>query len=163
MTIHTSGIVIPPLTANDSTAGIAVGTVVDTSDGGKAIYVQASSEIAQFNAVALAVDQTVVNLTTGAITEGTGTSRMVAYAQTSIASSNFGWVQTSGRPKVKLAANCADRVALYTTATPGVLDDAVVSIGEVAGTVSKTTISNATAVTVMVNQPSFVHNYAVQA
>ncbi len=163
MTIHTTPLIVPPQTENSATANIAVGTTVQLQDGGQAVYVQAGSEIAQYNAVAVAVDYSVVNLTTGAITDATGTGKQVGYAQTSIASGNYGFVQTSGRPKVKLAANCADRVALYTTATAGTLDDAVVSIGEVVGVVSKTTISNATAVTVMVPTPSFVGRYSVQA
>lgn len=164
MTIHTTPVIIPALDTNSSTADIAVGTKVNTSDGGEAVYVQAGSEIAQYNAVAIGFDNTVVNCTTAAVTEGTGTSRKVGFAQTSIASGNYGWVYTSGRPKVKLAANCADKVALYTTSTAGTLDDAVVSIGEVVGVVSKTTISNATAVTVLVGPAgAFIQNMAVQA
>lgn len=163
MTIHTTPFVIPALNSNESTAKIPVGTVVDTSDGGKAVYVQAISEVAQYNAVAVDSDYTVINSTTAALTEGTGTSRQIAFAQTSIASGNYGWVQLSGRPKCKLAANCADRVALYTTATAGTLDDAIVSTAQVFNAVSKTTISNATAVTLMVPAPAFVSNFAVQA
>jgi len=153
----------PPLNSNDTTAQIAVGTRVQLSDGGVAVYGQAVSEIDRYHAVAVGVDYTMTNLTTGAITQGTGIGRQVGFAQTSIASSRYGWFQLSGRPVVKLAANCADRVLLYTTATAGVLDDAVVSIGEVAGVVAKTTISNATAVTVMVPTEAFVINMAVQA
>jgi hypothetical protein len=152
----------PPLNSNDTTAQIAAGTRVQLSDGGVAVYGRAVSEVAQFNAVAVGVDYTMTNATTAAITQATGMGRQLGFAQTSIASGNYGWFQLSGRPKVKLAANCADRVLLYTTATDGVLDDAVVSIGEVAGVVSKTTISNATAVTVMVPTEAFVINHSVQ-
>lgn len=164
MTKHTSGLIIPKLTSNTSSAEIQTGTCVPLDDGGTAMYVQAGSEIAQYNAVAIGFDETVVNCTTAAVTEATGTSRKVGFAQTSIASGNYGWVQLSGRPKVKLAANCADKVALYTTSTAGTLDDAVVSVGEVVGVVSKTTISNATAVTVLVGPAgAFIQNYALQA
>lgn len=165
MTIHTTGIAIPALDKTSTTAEIQTGTCVSTDDGGVAMYVQAASEIAQYNAVAIGFDETVVNLTTSAITEASGTSRKVGFASdVSIASGSYGWVKLSGRPKVKLAANCADKVALYTTATAGTLDDAVVSVGEVVGVVSKTTISNATAVTVLVGPAgAFVQNYSVQA
>lgn len=163
MTTIISGIVTPPFTENSSTANIKVGTRVELSDGGVAVYCQADSEVAQFNAVAIESDWGVVNATTTTVTEASGTSRSLGFAQTSIASGNYGWIQLSGRPKCKLAANCADKVALYTTATAGTLDDAVVSIAEVYGAVAKTTISNATAITLLVNHPAFVANYSVQA
>lgn len=163
MTHITAHFATPALTDVSTEAKIQVGTKVPLSDGGEAVYVQATSIIAQYNAVAVAVDYTVTNLTTTQITEGSGVGRQIGFCQVSIPASSYGWVHLSGRPKVKLAANCADRVALYTTATEGVLDDAVVSIGEVAGVVSKTTISNATAVTVMVPSAAQVTNFAVQA
>lgn len=150
ITHHISPIIIPALDAVSTTEDIQVGTVVKTNDGGEAIYVQAASAIAQYNMVVLAVDNTVVNATTAAVTDATGTGKEVAWAQTSIASGSYGWVQKSGRPLGKVAANCADRVILFTTATAGVLDDATVSAAYVAGVVSKTTISNATAITLMV-------------
>jgi hypothetical protein len=159
MTQHTSPFIIPPLDANDDEARIRTGTTVALDDGGVAVYVQAGSEIAQFQAVAIRVDQTVVSLTTAAVAEGTGSTKQVGFAQTSIASGNYGWVQTSGRPKVKLAANCADQVILFTTATEGVLDDATVSASLIAGVVSKTTISNATAITVIVPHGAYVHPF----
>lgn len=163
MTIHTTPIIVPKLTENSSTQNIALGTKIDLNDGGVAVYCQADSEIAQFNAVAIESDFGVVNSSTAAVTEATGTSRSVGFAQTSIASGNYGWIQLSGRPKCKLAANCADKVRLFTTSTAGTLDDAVVSNAEVAGVVAKTTISNATAVTLLVPAPAFIVDYAVQA
>lgn len=141
----------PPLTDNSSTAKIQKGTRVHLDTGGEAVYVQAASECAQYNAVLLLEDNTVINATTAASAEGTGSSKQMAFMdEASIASSNYGWVILSGRPKVKLAANCADQVTLFTTATAGTLDDATVSNSMVAGVVSGATISNATAVTVIV-------------
>jgi len=55
---------------------------------------------------------------------------------------------------VNLAANAAPNVPLYTTATSGVLDDAVVSGGIVFGLVATTSISNATAVTCIAGYPN---------
>lgn len=121
----------------------AVNTVVNLSDGGQAVYVSATSTISEFNAVVIDAAGGAVPVTT----TNSANSKKVGFAQTSIASGYFGWVQTAGVVKVTLAANCDDNVPLYTTATAGVLDDAVVSGGLVLGTVSTVTISNATAVT----------------
>lgn len=160
MVRHTTPIVIPSLSSNSATKDITLGTKVSLSDGGEAVYVQAASEIARYSAVAIGVDYTVVNLTTSTAADGTGISKAVGAAQTSIASGNYGWVQTSGRPIINLASACADRVTLYTTGTAGVLDDATVSAALIAGVVSKTTISNATAVTCIAPTGMFVHPHA---
>lgn len=155
----TSGLIIPRLTSNSTSAQIQTGTTVFLNDGGMAVYVRAGSEIAQFAAVAVQENHSVVNLTTGAATEATGSSRQIAFAQTSIASGRYGWVQLSGRPKVKLAANAADQVVLFTTGTAGVLDDATISACLIAGVVAATSISNATAVTVIVPHGAYVHPF----
>jgi hypothetical protein len=139
----TTGLVTPPISDTNSIARARVGTVVATDDGGQAIFVQALSEISTFAAVAIYANNTVQMLTTTLA----ATTKKVGFAQTSIASGWFGWVQTSGTPRVNLAANCDDNVPLYTTATSGVLDDATVSGGLILGLTSTVTISNATAVT----------------
>lgn len=133
------------LTANATTseAQFAVGTVTKLSDGGEAVFVNAISTIAAFDAVG-------INAAGGAYpitTTNSVTSKRVGFAQTAITSSYYGWVQTGGTVKVNLASACADEVPLYTTATGGVLDDAVVSGGLIMGVTSTVTISNATAVT----------------
>lgn len=143
MATHTTPLVISPLTQTDSSAKQPVGTTVALSDGGQAVYVQAASTISEFNAVTILADNTAAPLTT----TNSASSKKVGFAQVSIASGYYGWVQTSGRVKVTLAANCNDNVPLYTTATAGVLGDAVVSTGLVLGVTSTVTISNATAVT----------------
>ena len=48
------------------------------------------------------------------------------------AATDFGWVAIEGVVPVNVAASCAKNAA-YTTATPGVLDDAVVAGSEVIG------------------------------
>lgn len=143
MPFITSSISTPPLDDTSPTARLAVGTKVNLSDGGEAVYVQALSEISTFAAVSIYANATAQMLTTTTA----ATSKKIGFAQTSIASGYYGWVQTSGVVKVNLAANCDDNVPLYTTATAGVLDDAVVSTGLVLGVTSTVTISNATAVT----------------
>ncbi len=163
MTIINASFAVPAFTYNDSDKKIALGTRVNLSDGGVAVFCQAASEISQYNALAITVGYNAVPLTTGQITAGTGMSFQVGFAQTSIASGNYFWAQLSGRPKCMLATNCAPTVRLFTTATAGVLDDAVVSIGEVMGACAKTTISNATAITLIVPVEGFAGLYALQA
>ncbi len=122
---------------------ISPGTKVLLSDGGEAMYVQASEAISTYGAVTITASQTAALLTT----TNSANSKRVGFAQVSIASGYYGWVQLSGVMQVNLAANCDDNVPLYTTATGGVLDDATVSGCLVIGCTSTRTISNATAVT----------------
>lgn len=120
----------------------SVGLEVPVNNG-TAIYVSAASTISQFNAV-------IIDAAGGAMpvtTTNAATSKRIGFAQVSIASGHFGWVHRSGTVKISLAANCDDNVPLYTTATAGVLDDAIVTDGLILGVTSTVTISNATAVT----------------
>jgi len=136
-----------------STAGFAPGTVVNLSDGGQAMYVKALSEISQYACVLIDASS-VARMST--ITLGVGLKR-VGFAQCSIASAFYGWVQLGGAPLVNCAANCAPNVPLYLTSTVGVLDDATVSAAMVGGVTAQNTISNATAVTVAAGYP-FITN-----
>jgi hypothetical protein len=138
----------------DGTAlsGFTPGTVVNLSDGGQAMYVRGLSEISQFAAVLIDASANAQMATTARAVA----MKRIGFAQCSIASAFFGWVQIGGAPKVNLAANCAPNVPLYTTATAGVLDDATVSAAMVAGTVAVNTISNATAVTVVAGYPHII-------
>ena len=149
MTVSTSNLIGVSLGYTDTSPAFNVGTVVNLDDGGQAIYVQAASTVATYAAVAVRVNNTVVPLTT---TNSAG-SKAVGFAQVSIASASYGWVQIGGKPVVKLAASCLPAVPLYTTATAGTLDDAVVSGGLVAGIVALTTASGATALTCVAGYP----------
>ena len=155
-TFAISGMIGVNLTKTSASPLFATGTVVDLSDGGKAMYVQAVSEISTYCAVGVFSNGTAQMLTTTVA----GTTKRIGFAQVSIASAYYGWVQLSGRPVVKLAANCADQVILFTTATAGVLDDATVSECLVAGVTSDVTISNATAITCNVPIGAYIHPYA---
>lgn len=158
---HTTPIILgQALDSVSTTQLMPLGSRVKTDDGGEAVYVQALSGVAQFNGVVINVDYTVNALSTTAVADGTGTSKEVAWAQVSAASGSYLWVQASGRPKGKLAADCADRVILFTTATAGVLDDATISAALLSGVVSKTTISNATAITLMVPNGAHIFPFA---
>ena len=146
----TSPQVTPQFTTTSDTALAPVGTVVNLSDGGQAVYVKSSlSACSTFAAVVIQEDYTVQMLTT---TNAGTAGKQVGFAQTSIATGYYGWVQISGRPKCMLLVNCDDFVPLYTTATIGQLDDTTVSGagGMVFGVIAATTISTATAVTCIV-------------
>ena len=134
MSISTSALIGVALDYTDTSPSFATGTTVNLSDGGQAVYVQAASTVATYAAVAVRVDNTVVPLTT----TNSANSKAVGFAQVSIASAYYGWVQLGGKPRVLVAANCQPNVPLYTTGTAGVLDDAVVSGGLVAGLVATT-------------------------
>lgn len=149
MTFSISALAGVNLLENSSTPTVAPGTVVNLNDGGQAIYVQATSECSTYAAVLIGAGASARMATT---TLAVGNKR-IGFVQTSIASAFFGWAQIGGCPMVNLAANCAPAVPLYTTATSGVLDDATVSAAMVAGVVSQTTISNATAVTIIAGYP----------
>lgn len=154
---------LPSLTSTNDTALVPKGSIARLSDGGMAVYVQATSEISTYAAAVIAKDFTGQMSTTALVTENTGTNLGFGWAQTSIASGWYGWLQVSGHPKMNLAANCADRVALFTTSTAGVLDDATVSIGYVPGLWSATSISNATAATALIQNAAFVSFFPQQA
>lgn len=155
-TIVTTGIVTPQLDATSTTEDIPVGTKVNLSDGGTAVYCQALSEISQYAAVSMFENNTVQMLTTTTA----GTTKKVGFADSvSIASGSYAWIRCSGRPVVNLAANCNDQVILFTTATVGVLDDATVSAALVAGVTSTVTISNATAITCIVPDGAYIHPF----
>lgn len=132
------------LTRVDDSALFPLGTVVNLSDGGQAMYVHSStSALSTYSAVSIGVDGVATQLTT----TNAENSPRVGFAQVSIGTSKFGWVHLGGQVVVNLAAQCADLVPLFTTATAGVLDDATVTAGYVIGLISQTTISNATGAT----------------
>ena len=149
MAVSTSNLIGVALGSTDTSASFKLGTTVNLDDGGQAVYVQASSDVAQYSAVSVRGDNTVVPITT----TNSANSKAVGFAQVSIASAAYGWVQLGGKPVVKLAASCNPAVPLYTTATAGTLDDAVVSGGLVAGIVALTTASGATALTCVAGYP----------
>lgn len=150
MPSSTVGVIGVNLTRVDTTALFPLGTIVNLSDSGQAMYVKSStSALSTFAAVNISPAGVATMLTT---TNG-GVSPRVGFAQTSVPTSNFGWVQLGGTVKVNCAAQIAPSVPVFTTATPGVLDDATVTAGYIPGLVIKTTISNATATTATCQYP----------
>ena len=149
MTVSTSNLIGVSLGYTDTSPAFNLGTVVNLDDGGQAIYVQAASTCATYAAVSVRVDNKVVPLTT----TNSAASKAVWFAQVSIASAYYGWVQLGGKPVVNLAASCLPAVPLFTTATAGTLDDATVTGGLVEGIVALTTASGATALTCVAGYP----------
>ncbi len=160
-TKHTNPIIIAKgLSATTVSAAHKVGLLIDLDDGGKAVYANTLEAITQFSGVVFNALWQASMLTTDNVADG-AISKQVGWAIVSVATSSYGWFQLSGRPKGKLASACADAVILFTTGTDGVLDDVTVSAALIAGVTSKTTISNATAVTLIVQHGgAYVHPYA---
>ena len=149
MTISTSNLIGVALTYTDTSPSFNVGTTVNLDDGGQAVYVQAASTVSTYMAVSVKGDNTVVPLTT----TNSAQSKVIGFAQASIASGSYGWVQIGGKPVVNLAASCLPAVPLFTTGTAGTLDDATVTGGLVMGIVALTTASGATALTCVAGYP----------
>jgi len=150
MATSTSSLIGVNLASQDTTAVFPVGTIVNLNDGGQAMYVKAStSALSTYGAVSISKTGIATLLTT----TNAATSSRIGFAQVSVATSNYAWVQLGGKVLVNLAANCAPAVPLFTTATGGVLDDATVTAGYIPGMVAATTISNATAVTAAAQYP----------
>ena len=149
MAVSTSNVIGVALGFTDSSPSFNLGTTVNLDDGGQAVYVKAASTCATYAAVSVRVDNTVVPLTT----TNSAASKAVGFAQVSIASAYYGWVQLGGKPRVLVAANCQPSVPLFTTATAGVLDDATVTAGLVAGLVATTSTVTASNVTCIAGYP----------
>ena len=149
MAVSTSNVIGVALGFTDDTAQFNLGTTVYLDDGGHAVYVQAASAVAAYAAVSVRVNDTVVPLTT----TNAAASKAVGFAQVSIASAYYGWVQLGGKPRVNVATACEPSVPLFTTATAGVLDDATVTGGLVEGIVALTTASGATSLTCVAGYP----------
>jgi len=143
MPVIVNGFAYPALGDTQTSAAINPGTVVTLDDGGMAVYVQAASNISQYNAVLIPN----TNIATNATTARSASPKRVGFAQVSIASGQYGWVQLGGKVRVNVSASCLPAVALYTTTTEGVLDDATVSGALVAGVVTELTASATSAMT----------------
>lgn len=135
------------------------GFTVSSNEGGTFQYCEARSGVAQYNGVVISDDFTCRSLATANVAGGTGDGKAVGWAQTSAASGEFVWIQTSGRPIAEVAASCSNKISLYTTATAGIIDDATITQALIAGVVMKagaTSVSNATARTLIVPSRAFV-------
>lgn len=138
------------LTAVNTTPDHPVGTTADGTLASRWTYVYAASTVNQYDVVMIDQSANAVPLTT----TNAASSKAIGFAQVAIASASYGWVARQGAGlRANAAANCAPNVYLYTTATAGVMDDAVVSAGCLHGVVAYDTISNATSVRIIASNP----------
>lgn len=105
----------------------AVGTICLANDGVYQ-YVSAGGTVAQYDMVKIKNDFSIVSGTTTLLpsTEPAkvGVANMVAFT-----SGQYGWVFVGpGLVTVNVAASCVQDVKLYTTATPGVVDDSATTL-----------------------------------
>lgn len=129
-------------TAGGTTPMQAVGTKVVCNDGVYQ-YVKAAGTIAQYDLVKIRNDFTVVSGTT-TLLPSTEPAKVGVANQTGFTSGQYGWVFVGpGLVTVNVAASCVQDVKLYTTATPGVVDDASTTL--INGLKLVTTITTAAA------------------
>ena len=163
MAYLTDGKLGADLTKVSTSPDHVVGTRAMGNDASEWMYVKATSAISQYDAV-LINESTTANAvpitTTNAAASAAGA---LGFAQVAIASASYGWVARQGHNlSMKVSANCAPGVDLYTTANPGELDDTVLSaVGAMCqGVQTITTISNATAVGIIAVYPQRITNTA---
>ena len=118
--------------------GFTVGNIQDTP-AGRFVYVVASTSITQYDAVLVKNGYQIAQLTTDL---GKGAVE-VAFAQCAFAIGEYGWVQVTGRPLIRVGADCDKELALFTTTTGGVLDDATTSV-MIQGVVATTSVTGST-------------------
>ena len=128
---------------------VAVGTTTLGNEGSEWMLVQATSTIAQYDACIIINTSSATGASIGAVpvtTTNAATSQRLCFAQTAITSGLYGWVAMKGNSiRVKCAIACQPAVPLYTTATAGVLDDAVVTAGYCLGVVIMSSATSASA------------------
>lgn len=136
-------------TSAEITQGRAFGVGDRRTDasGNTWVYVQASASLTIYDAVRIKADYKAAQLT---IDTGKQAAE-VAFAQVAFEVGDYGWVMVSGRPLIRLAADCEPALALYATATGGVLDDATVST-MINGVVATTSVTGTTVAATCVAQ-----------
>lgn len=141
-------VIAQDLTQVDTIPRQAPGTILKANDGTYQ-YVKATTAVAQYAMVKIA-DQV-------ACVEGTTTNLpstepcAVGIAQIAIAASSYGWVFVGpGLATCKVAASCVQDVKLYTTATPGVVDDTATT--QIEGLTLLTTVTGAANAAVQASQ-----------
>ena len=107
------------------------------SSGNTWVFCQASTSLAVYDAVRIKADYKCAQLTID-----TGKQPVeVGFVQIAVADvTDYVWVMVTGRPLIRLAASCQPSVALYATATGGVLDDATTST-MIQGVVATTSVT----------------------
>jgi len=107
--------------ADNSGRTPSLGEEVITDDGGSALFVKAGSAITKSMTLHVTSANSAAPITQAlAITPG-----RIAFAEyAAIAAGSYGWVKTRGKVSILALASCNANVPLYTSDSPGVLDDA---------------------------------------
>lgn len=117
------------ITTNPEIPGFpfTLGTQVTCSDGSIYVFAKAGGSITQYDTVVIDKDHAAVISAVGGAT-ATNVHHKHGFRQgAAMTSGQAGWFMLHGAPLLRVGDNCAANVQLYTTATAGVLDDAVSS------------------------------------
>jgi hypothetical protein len=121
MAINTSPSLGVKLNASDTVQQVPLGTVVDTSDGGRAVYCIASGAVSQYALCGINEDFDIYMMTSTLAAQ----SDRLGFPQVAIAAGSYGWAHLNGSNiKVRTKASAATDTQLWTTASAGVVDDA---------------------------------------
>ncbi len=109
------------LASSTSAPKFALGTISAGDNGSEWMYVQASTTIAAYDFVGADSSFKANPLSSTMAAAGI----TVGVSQIAVPISEYFWVALQGRGSIsgKVAASCAAAVPLYTTTTPGTLDD----------------------------------------
>lgn len=96
-----------------------LGDAVETHDGKRYMFVNASTSITSFQACAIDSAFSAQPLTSATALVGP----RIGVAPNNISSGSWGWVQIYGACSVSALSTCSSASALYATATAGAVDD----------------------------------------
>lgn len=134
MTASTSGkIGVDYATEDGSTPVFNLGECDVGVDGTEWMYVEAGSAVTQYQCVTVDEDHKAYPITEARLQDGW----RVGFAQIAHTKGKHGWVAMRGSNiKCLLLKSCAADVALYATATKGVLDDSGTTTSDLGGVVA---------------------------
>lgn len=120
MSYPTDGTIGANFSVTSTDAKFKPGTMVLGTDGTRWIYAKASATLTQYDCVVIDSSFKANAITSALCTEGAS----IAWPQVGVLTDEYFWGAMEGRTiNIRVAAACASNVALYTTATAGVLDD----------------------------------------
>jgi len=116
-------------------SGIKVGAIFTAADGKKYMRVQVAANITQYAHVSIDENGQATMLTKALLDTRTN----IGCCQVALTSGNYGWAQVEGNYTGLVKASCVLDAKLYSSATPGYLDDDLTSQTAVLGAVVTTT------------------------
>lgn len=129
-------------TPTSNETGHTLGQRAPGSDNSEWLYVQAGTAITQYSTVGIDEDFQAWPITKAIADDGWN----IGFAQVAFADADYGWVAIKGSNiRARGAAACQPDVALYTSATAGVLDDTSASQTKIDGIVFVATASGTNA------------------